>query len=148
MICTGSFFEPAISSETVLEKPMSKSPLMTAGVIAAPPAANCGFSVIFCSLKKNYYTPRNTRATKDIWISPIFSVTGLPASPPPPPPLLSSPPQPVARTPIATTRAALRSHRFIAPPLMFVMRTTMRLPDRTIREPRRPRAGGRVGRDD
>jgi hypothetical protein len=30
---------------------MSKSPLTTAGVIAAPPAANCGSSVMFCSLK-------------------------------------------------------------------------------------------------
>ena len=55
MIWTGRFFEAAINSDTVLEKPMSKSPLMTAGVIAAPPAANCGSSVICCSLKKPFF---------------------------------------------------------------------------------------------
>ena len=58
MIVTGSSFDAAISSETVLEKPIWKSPLSTAGVIAAPPSASCGSISRFCSSKKPCLMPR------------------------------------------------------------------------------------------
>ena len=131
MIWTGRFFEPAISSETVLEKPMSKSPLITAGVIAAPPAANCGSSLIFCSSKKPFLRPRKTGATSAIGIRPIFSVTGLAASPLPPPLSSLSPPQPVASRPIAATSATQCSTLRICPPLSSLCAQSIRLPDDT-----------------
>src|SRR5687768_1619845 len=52
MMVTGSSLDAAISSETVLEKPTWKSPLSTAGVIAAPPSASCGSIFRFWSSKK------------------------------------------------------------------------------------------------
>ena len=58
MISTGRFFEAAISSEIVFEKPIWKSPLTTAGVMAAPPSANCGLIVSFSCLKKPFLMPR------------------------------------------------------------------------------------------
>ncbi len=42
MIWIGSFFDAAISSEVLFEKPIWLSPLTTAGVMAAPPSASCG----------------------------------------------------------------------------------------------------------
>ena len=58
MIVTGRSFEAAISSETVFEKPIWKSPLSTAGVMAAPPSASCG-SILSCwSSKKPCLMPR------------------------------------------------------------------------------------------
>ena len=106
-ICTGSPFEAAISSETVFEKPMSKSPLITAGVIAAPPAANCGSSSIPCSLKKPCLMPTKTGATSAIGISPILTFSGC-SGVPPPPPLSPSSPHPVATSTVAaSTRVPL-----------------------------------------
>ena len=51
-ICRGSFFEAAMISDVVLEKPMSSSPATTAGTMAAPPAAILGSISSFSSLKK------------------------------------------------------------------------------------------------
>src|SRR5215211_4556851 len=87
MICTGSPFEEAISSETVFEKPMSKSPLSTAGVIAAPPAANWGSS-------------------------PILTFSGFSGVPPPPPDPPSSP-HPVATSTVAASIASAAVRRRI-----------------------------------
>src|SRR5215216_504145 len=112
-ICTGSPLEAAISSETVFEKPMSKSPLMTAGVIAAPPAANCGSSLIPCSLKKPCLMPTNTGATSAIGISPILTVSGFSGVPPPPPPEPPSSPHPVATTTAAASIASAAVRRRI-----------------------------------
>src|SRR5215211_6098061 len=112
-ICTGSPLEAAISRETVLEKPMSKSPLMTAGVIAAPPAANCGSSLIPCSLKKPCLMPTNTGATSAIGISPILTVSGFSGVPPPPPPEPPSSPHPVATTAVAASIASAAVRRRI-----------------------------------
>src|SRR5688572_12950680 len=111
-ICTGSPFEAAISSETVLEKPMSKSPLSTAGVIAAPPAANCGSSSIPCSLKKPCLIPTNTGATSAIGISPILTFSGFSGVPPPPPEPPSSP-HPVATSTVAASIASAAVRRRI-----------------------------------
>jgi hypothetical protein len=58
MISTGRFCEAAISSEIVFEKPIWKSPLTTAGVIAAPPSASCGLIVSCSSSKKPCFMPR------------------------------------------------------------------------------------------
>ena len=58
MICTGRSLDAAISSEIVFEKPIWKSPLSTAGVIAAPPSASCGSIFSFSSSKKPFSMPR------------------------------------------------------------------------------------------
>ena len=50
--------EAAISSEIVFEKPIWKSPLSTAGVMAAPPSASCGSIVSCSSSKKPFFMPR------------------------------------------------------------------------------------------
>ena len=58
MISIGRSWEAAISSEIVFEKPIWKSPLTTAGVIAAPPSASCGLISSCCSSKKPFFIPR------------------------------------------------------------------------------------------
>ncbi len=58
MIWTGSSLDAAISSEMLFEKPIWKSPLSTAGVIAAPPSASWGLIVSCSSLKKPLSMPR------------------------------------------------------------------------------------------
>src|SRR5215210_4691309 len=111
MICSGSPFEEAISSETVFEKPMSKSPLSTAGVIAAPPAANCGWSSIPCCLKNPCLIPTKTGATSAIGISPILTFSGFSGVPPPPESLSS--PHPVATSTVVASIASAAVRRRI-----------------------------------
>src|SRR5919112_174049 len=113
MIWIGRPFEEAISSEIVFEKPMSKSPLTTAGVIAAPPAANCGSSSMPCSLKKPCLMPTNTGATSAIGISPIWSFSGCDGVPPPPDDAASAPPHALASSAVAASAANARPKRCI-----------------------------------
>src|SRR3954451_10357919 len=56
-IWRGMFFEPAMISEVVFEKPMSSSPDMVAVTISGPPLAILGWIVSFSFLKKPCFIP-------------------------------------------------------------------------------------------
>ncbi len=58
MIVTGTFWVWASMSDTTLEKPISWSPLTTAGTIAAPPWATTGVTSRPSSSKKPLEMPR------------------------------------------------------------------------------------------
>ena len=58
MICRGSPLELAMINDVVLENPIWSEPESTAGTIAAPPAASCGWIVSFWALKNPFWTPR------------------------------------------------------------------------------------------
>ena len=92
MIWTGRSLDAAISSEIVFEKPIWKSPLSTAGVIAAPPSASCGSIVSFSSLKKPLLHPQVEG--RHVGDRDDADLQGRRSPAPPPPP--SSSPQPAA----------------------------------------------------
>src|SRR5215204_25971 len=99
-IFSGRFSDWAMNSETLFEKPKSKSPFTTEGTITAPPSANWVLTVRFSSSKNPWSRPRKSGATSAIGITPTVTVAR--SDPPdPPPPSESSSPHPA--TPSART---------------------------------------------
>src|SRR5262245_57367548 len=112
MIFTGRSWDCASSSDTTLEKPISWSPDITAGMMAAPPWATTGSTSRPSSSKNPLSMPRYSGATSTTGTTPtvmLVSSSGAAvvcdASSPP---SSSSPPHAAARSAIAPTSAMAR----------------------------------------
>ena len=131
-IWTGRPLEAAISSETVFEKPKSKSPLITAGVIAAPPAANCGSSSRSSLLEEALLDADEDRRDVGDRDQPDLDLSGCSASPPPPPP--PSSPHPVAISALAASAATTRRILFSSRSLPLDQPVDVRAQARELRQ--------------